>query len=326
MATASTTASTQAAGVPTPVITPQTESTVIATPIHEPTAPARFIVVGAGGNGARVVAPLTQMLHREDRLVIIDHDIVEDRNLLRQHFGPRDVGRPKAEVLATRYRHAMQHAPVASCVKLDVANVAAVANEIQTSAAPGCTNTYIIGCVDNPAARQALVRFTDSFINPTAYIDVGNETRHGQMVMTLRRWPMKVVSTAAGGDVTNRTTGNYTMHGMQVAMPQLLRPAPWHCDDCGVENPAGAVCTRCARAEASCRQRIDIQTVMVNHMAASAALNAVSQLMLRHPLTGAGCFFSTLNTMQTIRIIGTDIDGRSQRQLVPSRAFAIKGA
>ena len=47
---------------------------------------------------------------------------------------------------------------------------------------------------------------------------------------------------------------------------------------------------------------MDVQTVMVNHMAAAGAINCLSWLMLGIPFTSCGAFFSTLNTMQPIRL------------------------
>lgn len=58
------------------------------------------LVIGAGGIGAW----LCNLLHREGHhLTIMDGDTVEQRNLDRQWFIPRDVGKAKATVLASRY-------------------------------------------------------------------------------------------------------------------------------------------------------------------------------------------------------------------------------
>ena len=61
-------------------------------------------VVGCGGTGSLVAEGLCRLLltQPEMKLLLVDHDTVEPHNLLRKAFYPGDVGRFKAEVLATR--------------------------------------------------------------------------------------------------------------------------------------------------------------------------------------------------------------------------------
>lgn len=252
--------------------------------------PTMVLVVGAGGTGARVVPPLTQMLRPNDHLIIIDHDIVEDRNLLRQHFSSRDIGSPKAMVLAQRYR---KNGITTSAIqdKVTAANSAAMLGQLGVGGLPQPRpqSLIIIGCVDNPAARVGINALLDNLrhsgLPSAAWIDVGNETRVGQVLLTLKNWPGKVAGQYAGGPV------NINLPGLQKAMPQLLRSSA-------------------ADAEESCGMRIDLQSVQVNHLAAAAAINCVSWLLLGIPFTSCGAFFSTLNTMQPIklaRLVGTGV-------------------
>lgn len=272
----------------------------------------RVILVGAGGNGARVMPPLMQMLRPGDSVVIVDHDIVEDRNLARQHFTERDIGRPKALVLAERYRRSGVH-------------VAAFAQQLtRETAGPLITSlpqvathttTVAIGCVDNWQARAEIKLALPRYVPlPSAWIDVGNEMRGGQVLMSLMGWPLHVPPITAPGQATSINLDAFT------AMPQLLRAQPWDCIPCGIRNTAGAgTCRECQQPQASCGQRVDLQTVMVNHMAAAAAINCLSWLMLGIPFTSCGAFFSTLNTMQPIRLARFN---RSSLRLEPDTTFA----
>ena len=261
-----------------------------------------FVVVGAGGTGARVVPPLTQMMRHGDYLSIIDHDIVEDRNLLRQHFTAADIGTPKALVLAARYRRpGIQIAAYVRQViegEWQMHGLAYVLGQAVRAAHVRPSGTIIIGCVDNAAARRGLCELMiqpSAFATaPVAWIDVGNEMRAGQAMLTIHSWQVRMPMMGAGNLVVH-------LPGLPSAMPQLLRDAP--------------------EDTASCGDRIDLQTVQVNHMAAGAAVNMASWLMLGIPFASCGAFFSTLNTMQPIRIQGYD---STTHTLLPDTQYAIQ--
>lgn len=308
---------------------PQADSSIplMATSHLHENLPMLVFLVGAGGTGARIVPPLMQMLRPTDSLHIIDHDVVEDRNLLRQHFSLSDVGQHKASVLADRYRqrdipisaYAAQLTP-ATC---DSVHQAALANRVPRGntlavSPAGSHATIILGAVDNAAARVAMRSFMINTAGPTAWIDAGNERRGGQVLTSLKNWPLSV---KGGGQAAS--SGNFFMDGLQIAMPQLLRKQPWGCAQCGITMPGPATsCSGCKRPEESCADRIDTQTVQVNHLSAAAVINAFAQLQLGIPFTAAGTFFSTLNTMQPIKLARVEIAGGA-RTLLPETTYAL---
>ena len=272
------------------VVPPVTVTSMVAGPIM-------YVVVGAGGTGARVIPPLTQMMRQGDHLAIIDHDIVEDRNLHRQHFTQRDIGMPKAMVLAGRYRKEGV-GMTAFQVQLEVGNVRSCCDSV-SAAFPRANAVITIGCVDGSAGRRAIAAFqhlVGRAYSHVAWIDVGNETRSGQVLLEANHWPCAVVSVSGA----RHATAPLSIPGMSIGMPQLLRPVD------GEED------------EASCRDRIDIQTVQVNHMAAAMVLNMVGQLTLQIPFTAAGAFFSTTNTMQPIRLVQY-----APPEILPETTYAI---
>lgn len=240
------------------------------------------IVVGGGGTGARLVPPLMQMLRRGDHVAIIDDDIVEDRNLLRQHFAARDIGRPKAAVLAERYRK--DGIGLASFqTRLTAENADATLTSIWGAmGAPQVSGVVVLGCVDNAAARRGMRRLhmvhSLAGANDGAWIDVGNEMRGGQVLLSLNSWALRLAG------AVNTNAQRFRMNTLELAMPQLLRDAP--------------------ADTASCGERIDLQTVQVNHMASCMVLNMLSWLMLGIPFTSAGMFFSTLNSIMPIKMTG----------------------
>ncbi len=256
-----------------------------------------FVLIGAGGNGARLVPPLVQIMHATDHLSIVDHDIVEDRNLGRQHFAPPDVGRYKAMVLSERYRRR---------VGTDTISVSAHTSQLTEESAPGFMNNLssptrtqavvFLGCVDNAAARRAIVKAMQVAEMPTAWVDVGNAFKDGQVILSLRSWPMTMKLNGVA-----QASANLNLRGMELAMPQLL------------------VTTKEQEEEASCRDRVDLQSVMINVQAASAALNVASWLKLRSQILSCGSFFTSACSMQPIGLKGYSA---RNREIVPDTAFA----
>lgn len=152
--------------------------------------PKLWVVVGCGGNGAYLIPNLLRQISIQNKrlelagtqshkVVLIDADIVEEKNLTRQNFVRTDVGRNKAEVMATRYGRAFG-------LEIDF-----IPEYIETSEQLiGIVNRYkkgnvhspvFIGAVDNNKTRVlingAFVHFQQSF-----WIDAGNEEWGGQVV------------------------------------------------------------------------------------------------------------------------------------------------
>ncbi|MGB9825980.1 MAG: ThiF family adenylyltransferase, partial [Desulfofundulus sp.] len=69
----------------------------------------RLVIAGTGGTGGILVQNLAHyvygMRYRRDRIqiILVDGDVVEERNVGRQKFTLEDVGHNKAERLAIRY-------------------------------------------------------------------------------------------------------------------------------------------------------------------------------------------------------------------------------
>ena len=73
--------------------------------------PNNVMVFGCGGTGSRAIPPLLQLIKSQSwllnpNIILIDGDEVEAKNTSRQNFILQDVGKNKAEVLASRYSHA----------------------------------------------------------------------------------------------------------------------------------------------------------------------------------------------------------------------------
>lgn len=263
-------------------------------------AKVSYAVIGAGGVGARIIPALAQMARRNDVIKVIDHDIVEGRNLHRQHFTGRDIGQAKAAIMARRYTR--EHTTVQAFVTkitpyaIDPYQLWRILNEATgaTLAADGVSHYIIIGAVDNAEARIAL---WDHFMyvaaqgRPVSYIDVGNEMRGGQVIFNAI-WPGRSMNMADGFRSqisTLKVTG-------KTALPNLWEPPPTRT----AEEIASDEETRCAA-------RMDLQTVVVNNMGAALVLNMVNSLLNGLPIGAAGHYFSTLNSMSPIPLVCKNI-------------------
>lgn len=146
--------------------------------------PYKFVVIGCGGTGsylirdlARIIGITNKQFNRSDTILLIDGDVVENKNLARQNFVLNDVSKNKAQVLAGRYSSAfgLQIGFISEYLRGN--NLTCVTND-------GCTLVYI-GCVDNNKTRHLIHNLYRKTIHSNAiYIDSGNEEYAGQVVLS----------------------------------------------------------------------------------------------------------------------------------------------
>jgi len=149
--------------------------------LHKYYVPNSVYIVGCGGTGAYVIANLARFLSAQKsktRLVLMDGDTVEEKNLGRQHFVGADIGKNKAEALAERYSYAFGLEIVVIPRDIESVKDLSVYKEIKSP-------EFVITCVDNNATR----RIVNDWFNicdgrySKFWIDSGNEERSGQVVV-----------------------------------------------------------------------------------------------------------------------------------------------
>ena len=169
-------------------------------------------VVGCGGTGSLVAEGLCRLLLPQPhvKLLLVDHDRVEPNNLLRQAFYQGDLGRFKAEVLATRLAKLFDR-PIGYSVQ-----------EFREHAYYGESSPLnrahiIIGCVDNPMARAEIA----ASVAPTRWwVDAGNAENLGQVLIGNARSP-----DALQGAFDPEKNLCYALPLPTVQRPELLMPA-----------------------------------------------------------------------------------------------------
>lgn len=123
--------------------------------------------IGAGGVGSWVV-PSLALLTDPSHIIIVDADRLEEKNLNRQLFTRKDVGRTKAEALAERY----------GCQFRD--------EWFTEGLIEFAEEDWLIVCVDNHIARRAALYEADRY--GLQVIVAANETHSASAYYYHRRW------------------------------------------------------------------------------------------------------------------------------------------
>ena len=126
-----------------------------------------IFVIGGGGIGSWLVPSLC-LLEHPDRIVVVDKDKLEEKNLNRQLFTVEDIGRPKAEALSERY----------GCRAV---NAWFAVGAIKTK-----HDDWLMVCVDNHPARKEALDECDR-TGCTAIIAC-NETTSAEAFIYNRNW------------------------------------------------------------------------------------------------------------------------------------------
>lgn len=140
-------------------------------------------VVGAGGIGSHLLEPLVRLLAYHDNgtknVTIVDGDVYEEKNLVRQLFDAEFVGRNKAEVLAEQMAKAVlpiQHHP--EFVNKDKFL------DLVTQTVDHDDPVMVITAVDNHASRKAIIEALDEAEFPNfVFLSGGNGYANGQVMV-----------------------------------------------------------------------------------------------------------------------------------------------
>lgn len=250
--------------------------------------PRKILVIGCGGTGAFVISHLARLFSTfgEDHsyeLLIADGDIVEEKNLLRQHFISQDIGKNKAEVLAERYAAAFG------------IQISAITEHIEKEkfliSQANYRATLIIGCVDNNATRKLIHNTffakdtTHNIGNNLFWIDSGNEESNGQVVCGCALPRYVYYGTVINTQIKNPRTraGVFSLPCVTELYPEILS-----------EKSKFNSQLSCAERAASAPQNM-----MTNVTAATIVTNYAQKIILGMPLNSHAVEFSIKNNFST---------------------------
>lgn len=175
---------------------------------------SEIVVVGCGGTGSWLLPKLVKtindgirksIIRKDVKLILIDGDIVEEKNLVRQNFIEQDIGQNKAEVMASRYGPHLINEDGAIFIDKYIAdseryekltaedkdfyfNFEEMYNSLECYSIPFAQrgmkySRVVFNLVDNNIARQTLHKIVSGMIDndyKTYVIDVGNDMYNGQ--------------------------------------------------------------------------------------------------------------------------------------------------
>ena len=221
-------------------------------------------LVGCGGTGAQVARIVGRIMYdmrrarlHTPKLILIDPDVVEEKNVGRQLFTPADasLGLPKAEVVGKRLNAALG---------LDIAWIAEPVSADQHLDRWG--SQLVISCVDNHLARRELHRTRGILIG------AGNHRDGGQVI----------IGNSTDVDLIKRQIdgrqGKYAYLPTEgVLFPSLLEPE-----------------IQSLQPEASCAELVlrGEQDVLINDWMACVVGQYVYALLRRQPIRTFASFIS----------------------------------
>lgn len=288
------------------------------------------VQVGVGGTGswlvphvARLVRELEKNAGKKVAYRLIDPDVVEEKNCIRQNFCDAEVGLPKASTLALRYSSAwgIEIRPIVERFSSE---------KLASSIAHGRadTMTVVIGCVDNSAARRELAgvlqlnnttNTISSITNnrrsiPSVFwLDCGNWREGGQVVLGSAFTPQDLKEAFANPAICTALPSPVLQH------PDLLEPLP--------EEQAETTlsCAELAMANA--------QSMTVNSQVATIAVDYLLRLLLVGGLKRFATYFHLpTGTMRSTYITPSEVGrviGRQPASFftgMKAEAVAVSGA
>lgn len=135
------------------------------------------ILVGCGGTGSWLAPALVRLArattHLRVDLTFVDHDRIEEANLVRQNFPDAHIGWNKAKSLAIRYGFGWGIEAAYVPHRFDAMYVQPAKDK----------HTLIVGCVDNAAGRNAIHRAVAKWPGEITWLDCGNFEESGQVAI-----------------------------------------------------------------------------------------------------------------------------------------------
>lgn len=254
-----------------------------------------FIVqIGTGGTGGYLVQHIAQLLSTSKShgaYVIVDPDVIEEKNLGNQLFLPSEIGLKKADVLASRYSAAYGF-PIGSYSDRfieDAEHLKSLFSIEYMSTSPDnrwervLLLPILIGCVDNNYTRQIMHEFFQ-ISSQCIYIDAGNESTvvpTDWMTRPKQQWTEQEVqafkdSGWTGQVVTGVKLNLFKQNAVADEFPDILT-------DTDTIRPSELSCTELTASEP--------QRLIVNKFAALAVTNIVTQIVEEHVLDSHIVFF-----------------------------------
>jgi PRTRC genetic system ThiF family protein len=229
-------------------------------------AATTIIQVGVGGTGSWLALSLARLVYHAGqagqtvKLVLVDPDTVEERNVGRQGFSPAEVGQNKAESMALRLSLGLGIEVAAAAVPFVAADFVRWAKQQYRPYGSDKSRLVLVGAVDNHLARRELAQAVVEREGRVWAVDCGNGRANGQVLVGNLTDPSQMQVDALG--VCNGLPSPYLQE------PGLLEPDPID------SNPLSC-------ADLTLREE---QSLLINSQVAAVAAQYIYDLVIRRTL------------------------------------------
>jgi len=148
-----------------------------------------IIQVGVGGTGSWLAMSLARLVYHAGQagqsvnLVLVDPDVVENRNVGRQGFSVAEIGQNKAESMALRLSLALGIEVAAAAVPFVAGDFVSWANQQYRPYGSDRARLVLVGAVDNYLARRELAQAVAEGKGRIWAVDCGNGRANGQVLV-----------------------------------------------------------------------------------------------------------------------------------------------
>lgn len=269
-------------------------------------------IIGSGGTGGYVIRDMLRFLQslknkgdtRQFAVNLVDADIVEDKNLIRQNFIAADVQQKKAVVLARRYGNAFGIPVIPRDMMINRYNdLHTIKNDTVNNVLnlqPGQqVREIIIGCVDNHAARRVIRDYLINANSEAYWIDSGNERMSGQVALGYAGVGAQFRAHYAGRNLEHtkalmRAESNYPLPTVNELYPEINDPK---------QDLIGSDDTSCAE-----RALQDEQNIFINMSAAMHVLNYLRQVVMSENIMTNSIVFDVKGLSQVTNLTPENIN------------------
>lgn len=236
--------------------------------------PITVCLVGCGGTGSHLAQALARIAAHlrarrdELRLVFVDGDTVEEKNVGRQLFTYADLGKNKAQALAARFSSLFGLAIDAVPAMATVDVLAGLGGIRKKFGGKNESLGLLVGAVDTAVARKSLHGALRAQSCWNLWLDCGNHDYSGQVAVGNETDPTKLAEPIKFGLCTRLPAPSIVYPNLLEATPRTLR-----------ENCAAAM-------------EDNLQGLMVNTQVAAIAATYLDRLIVHRRIEQFATVFS----------------------------------
>lgn len=262
-------------------------------------------LIGTGATGSQLLPFLCQLLnnfteYNKHKLVIMDGDYFEKKNIKNQKCTLEHVGHSKAKVLCNRYQQVYPNIDI-GYIDEYVTDANSLIKYLKTPKGIIETTKILVSCVDNEPTRKILHNvFYNKDIDRLIYIDSGNGTieRVGQIVVGYKEIISKnninlsftenIFNTSRWEDISEQKV---ILKPVGDIFPQILQTN----DDVSKHVGCGAIVDRYP------------QNIATNVMASSCLFSILNEIISEYKIHNHIVYFDAENTSIINRKVNDDV-------------------